>query len=71
MTSLSEASGESKSAENTPPNHKIQMGFESTSGLQSQRWADHSPRADTSTSIEEEDGKDDNMVSQNILHGAH
>ena len=42
------------------------MGFESPPGRHFQNWADHSPRAETSTSLEG-DAKDSNRVSVTYL----
>lgn len=58
---LSEASTESESAQNLTVHHNVSMGFESSSGRHFQTWADHSPRAETSNSMEG-DGKEDNRL---------
>lgn len=61
VSSLSETSTESQSAQNTAANQNIRMGFESPPGRHFQTWADRSPRAETSTSMDG-DGKEDNRV---------
>eukprot|EP00250_Pteridium_aquilinum_P016300 c23035_g1_i1 orf=445-1818(+) len=61
VSSLSETSTESQSAQNTTANQNSRMGFESPPGRHFQTWADHSPRAETSTSMEG-DGKEDNRM---------
>ncbi|MCO5602285.1 hypothetical protein L7F22_056414 [Adiantum nelumboides] len=59
-SSLSEASSDSESAQHRPANPTKQMGFESPPGRPFQSWPDHSPRAETSTSMEE--GKDNDRL---------
>lgn len=63
-SSLSEASSESESAQDRPANHNRQMGFESPPGRPFQSWPDHSPRAETSTSMEGEVKDSDRLESR-------
>lgn len=63
-SSLSEASSESESAQNTPANLNRHMGFEPPPGRPFQNWADRSPRGETSTSMEGEAKENDKMENR-------
>eukprot|EP00250_Pteridium_aquilinum_P012244 c20595_g3_i1 orf=471-1133(+) len=66
-SSLSEASSESESAQNTRANHNRHMGFESTPGRPFQNWPDHSPRAETSTSMEGEAKENERLENRALV----